>query len=262
MQVYQNLLLDVLQNGSPRSNRTGTDALSLFGRQIRINLSDGYPLLTTKEVHFKSIAYELLWFIRGDTHTKFLKKHNVSIWDEWSDQQDRVGLIYGYQWARWKNKANRNQLDTTIEALKYDYNSRSILISSWNFRDLDFMSLKPCHVLCQFYVQDHQLSAQVYQRSADIFLGVPFNIASYALFVEMLAHIVGLEVGELIFSFGDLHLYNNHIKQADQQLSRTPRDLPTLKINRAVSSIYDFKYEDFTLEDYNPYPRIKAEVAV
>lgn len=262
MKEYKDLLHLVLNEGKERSDRTGTGTLSLFGTQTRIDLRKGFPLLTTKKLHLKSIIHELLWFIKGGTDTKYLNENGVHIWNEWADENDGVGCIYGHQWTKWNCRFGSTQFDTIIDEIKLNPNSRRLIMSAWNCRDLDYMSLPPCHVMFQFYIQDGELSCHLYQRSADLFLGVPFNIASYSLLMMMIAQVCNLQVGDFIHSFGDIHLYKNHIEQAKQQLSRDPKPLPNMKINPKVKSIYEFKYEDFTLSDYNPHPHIKAEISV
>lgn len=264
MQSYLDLLKHVLEHGKPRADRTGTGTLSVFGAQFRHDLSNGFPLLTTKKVHLKSIIHELLWFLRGDTNIRYLHEHGVTIWDEWADAEGNLGRIYGAQWCDWRTPDGRsiNQIRSVIERIKANPTDRRLLVTAWNPGELDQMALPPCHVLFQFYVQDGRISCHMYQRSADIFLGVPFNIASYALLTMMVAQVCDLQPGELIISFGDLHLYNNHIEQAKLQLTRTPRPLPRMRLNPAVRDIFAFKYEDFVLEGYEPWPAIKAPVAV
>ena len=253
-----------MQDGTIKSDRTGTGTKSIFGYQMRFNLQEGFPLLTTKKVHLKSIIYELLWFIKGDTNIKYLKDHGVSIWDEWADENGDLGPVYGHQWRSWPNPdgTTTDQLTKVIETIKNHPDSRRMLVSAWNVSEVDHMALPPCHTMFQFYVADGKLSCQLYQRSADVFLGVPFNIASYALLTMMIAQVCGLQPGDFIHTFGDTHIYLNHFDQVNLQLSRTPRALPRMKINPEVKSIFDFQYEDFTLEDYDPYPGIKAPVAV
>lgn len=258
MKQYLQLLKEVLEKGEKRSDRTGTGTLSLFGCQCRYDLSGGFPLVTTKKVHLKSIIHELLWFLKGETNTKYLRDHGVTIWDEWADQDGELGPVYGYQWRHWGD-----QISQVVDLIKKDPTSRRILVSAWNVADLPKMALAPCHALFQFYVHsDGCLSCQLYQRSADVFLGVPFNIASYALLTMMMAQVTGLKPGFFVHVFGDVHLYLNHIDQAKLQLSRDPRPLPGMKINPAVKNIFEFKYEDFVLERYDPHPSIKAEIAV
>ncbi len=264
MQQYQQLLQFILDNGTQKTDRTGTGTISYFGYQMRFNLSEGFPLVTTKKVHLKSIIYELLWFLRGETNTKFLKENGVSIWNEWTDENGELGPVYGKQWRSWQgaNGETIDQISDAIKQIKNNPDSRRIIISAWNVADLPKMALMPCHTLFQFYVADGKLSCQLYQRSADVFLGVPFNIASYALLTMMMAQVCGLAVGDFIHTFGDVHIYNNHLEQVKLQLSRKPYPLPTMKINPSVKNIFDFKYEDFTLENYQFHPAIKAPVAV
>lgn len=264
MKQYLDLLQDIMDNGVVKSDRTGTGTKSVFGRQMRFDLSKGFPLLTTKKVHLKSIIYELLWFIAGDTNIKYLKDHGVSIWDEWADENGDLGPVYGHQWRSWPTPdgGTIDQLSNVIEQIRNTPDSRRIIVSAWNVAEVDKMALPPCHSLFQFYVADGRLSCQLYQRSADMFLGVPFNIASYALLTMMIAQVCGLEPGEFVHTTGDTHIYLNHFDQVHEQLGRTPRNLPVMKINPEVKSIFDFKYEDFTLEGYDPYPAIKAPVAV
>ncbi|WP_090657073.1 thymidylate synthase [Parafilimonas terrae] len=264
MQQYQQLLQFILDNGTQKTDRTGTGTISYFGYQVRFNLSEGFPLVTTKKVHLKSIIYELLWFLRGETNIKYLKEHGVSIWDEWADENGELGPVYGKQWRSWggANGETIDQVAGAINQIKNNPDSRRIIISAWNVADLPDMALMPCHSLFQFYVADGKLSCQLYQRSADVFLGVPFNIASYALLTMMMAQVCNLEAGDFIHTFGDVHIYNNHIEQVQLQLSRKPYSLPTMKLNPLVKNIFDFKYEDFTLENYQFHPAIKAPVAV
>lgn len=264
MKQYLDLLSDILANGVQRGDRTGTGTLSVFGRQTRYDLAQGFPCLTTKKLHLRSIIHELLWFLRGDTNIKYLHENKVTIWDEWADENGELGPVYGHQWRNWPDLdgGSIDQISNLVEGLKKNPESRRHVVSAWNVAEVDQMALPPCHCLFQFYVANGKLSCQLYQRSADCFLGVPFNIASYALLTMMLAQVVGLEVGEFVHTFGDLHLYLNHIEQAKEQLSRTPRPLPTMKINPEVKDIFAFKFEDFTLEGYNPYPSIKAPIAV
>lgn len=254
----------VLQHGARKADRTGTGTLSVFGAQLRFDLDAGFPLLTTKKVHLKSIIHELLWFLRGDTNTRYLKENGVTIWDEWADANGELGPIYGYQWRSWPAPDGRHidQITQALEQLKTNPDSRRILVSAWNVADLDRMALLPCHAFFQFYVADGRLSCQLYQRSADLFLGVPFNIASYALLTMMVAQVCKLELGDLVHTFGDTHLYLNHLDQARSQLAREPRPLPRMRLNRSVDNLFDFKYGDFALEDYDPHPAIKAPVAV
>lgn len=264
MQQYHTLLKHILENGTQKTDRTGTGTTSIFGYQMRFNLQEGFPLVTTKKVHLKSIIHELLWFINGDTNIKYLKDNGVGIWDEWADENGDLGPVYGKQWRSWTAPNGKviDQLKEVIDTLKKSPDSRRIIVSAWNVGELSEMALMPCHALFQFYVADNKLSCQLYQRSADVFLGVPFNIASYALLTMMIAQVCDLEVGDFIWTGGDTHIYSNHYEQVATQLAREPRQLPTMKINPAVKSIFDFKYEDFTLENYNPYPGIKAPVAV
>ena len=264
MQQYHQLLQHILDNGTEKSDRTGTGTISTFGYQMRFDLSKGFPLVTTKKVHLKSIIYELLWFIKGDTNVKYLQDHGVKIWDEWAREDGSLGPVYGKQWRSWQGADGKiyDQLQDVIHQLKTNPDSRRIIISAWNVADLKEMALMPCHNMFQFYVANGKLSCQLYQRSADVFLGVPFNIASYALFTMMLAQVCGLAVGEFVHTFGDVHIYSNHLDQVKLQLSRTPFDLPTMKINPERKSIEDFVYEDFTLENYQCHPGIKGDVAV
>jgi thymidylate synthase len=261
---YLDLLRLVLESGKLKSDRTGTGTRCVFGAQARFPLADGFPLLTTKKLHLKSIIYELLWFLRGDTNVKYLNEHGVTIWDEWADQDGNLGRIYGAQWCDWRTPEGRsiNQIDQVIEQIKINPDSRRLIVSAWNVGELEQMALPPCHSLFQFFVQDGELSCQLYQRSADLFLGVPFNIASYALLTMMVAQVCDLKPGAFVHTFGDLHLYSNHIEQAKLQLTREPRPLPQMKLNPAVRDIHDFKYEDFQLENYDPHPGIKAPIAV
>lgn len=264
MKQYQDLLQHILDKGANKTDRTGTGTKSIFGYQMRFDLKEGFPMVTTKKVHLKSIVYELLWFINGDTNTKYLNDHNVSIWDEWADENGDLGPVYGKQWRSWPTSDGKtiDQLTEVINQLKNTPDSRRILISAWNVGELSKMALMPCHALFQFYVADNKLSCQLYQRSADVFLGVPFNIASYALFTMMVAQVCELELGDFVWTGGDTHIYSNHFEQVQLQLSREPRALPKMHLNPAVKSIFDFTFEDFTLLDYNPYPGIKAPVAV
>lgn len=264
MQQYLDLLRDVRNNGVLRSDRTGTGTRSVFGRQIRFDLSKGFPMLTTKKVHFKSVIIELLWFLRGDTNTKFLNDNKVTIWNEWQDAQGNLGPVYGAQWRSWPTAdgGSIDQIFRVIEDLKSNPDSRRHIVCSWNVGALEQMALPPCHCLFQFYVHEGKLDCQLYQRSADIFLGVPFNIASYAALTMMVAQVTGLAPGEFVHTFGDLHLYNNHVAQADEQLSRTPGDIPRLVLNPYVTSLFDFVYEDFGLVGYTPQATIKAPIAV
>ncbi len=264
MRTYLDLMQHVLDHGTKKSDRTGTGTLSVFGYQMRFDLALGFPLVTTKKCHIKSIIHELLWFLQGDTNTRYLKENGVSIWDEWADENGDLGPVYGKQWRSWATPEGRSidQLSEVIAQIKNNPDSRRIIVSAWNVGDLDKMALAPCHALFQFYVADGKLSCQLYQRSADIFLGVPFNIASYALLTLMMAQVCGLKPGDFVHTFGDAHLYLNHLEQTKLQLSREPRPLPAMKINPAVKDIFDFKFEDFTLENYDPHPAIKAAVAV
>lgn len=264
MEQYHQLLKHILDNGVSKTDRTGTGTTSYFGYQMRFNLQDGFPMVTTKRLHLKSIIYELLWFLKGETNIKYLKEHGVSIWDEWADANGELGPVYGKQWRSWQGADGKviDQINDAIKQIKSNPDSRRIIVSAWNVADLPEMALMPCHALFQFYVVNGKLSCQLYQRSADVFLGVPFNIASYALLTMMMAQVCDLQHGEFIHSFGDVHLYNNHIEQAKLQLTRTPYALPTMKINPVVKDIFDFTYEDFTLENYQYHPAIKATVAV
>ncbi|MBA4849540.1 thymidylate synthase [Emticicia sp. BO119] len=264
MKQYQDLLRHILENGTKKTDRTGTGTISVFGYQMRFNLQEGFPLVTTKKVHTKSIIHELLWFIKGETNTAYLKDNNVSIWDEWADAEGNLGPVYGKQWRSWETSDGRSidQLTEVLKQLKNSPDSRRIIVSAWNVGELSQMALMPCHALFQFYVADNKLSCQLYQRSADVFLGVPFNIASYALLTMMVAQECGLEPYEFIWTGGDTHIYSNHLEQVELQLSREPRKLPKMWMNPEVKSIFDFKYEDFKLEEYDPYPAIKAPVAV
>jgi len=264
MQQYHQLLQHILQNGVKKEDRTGTGTTSCFGYQMRFNLKDGFPLVTTKKVHLKSIIYELLWFLKGDTNIKYLKENGVGIWDEWADAEGNLGPVYGKQWRSWEGADGKvyDQIVDVINQIKTNPDSRRMIVSAWNVAELPKMALMPCHSLFQFYVADGKLSCQLYQRSADVFLGVPFNIASYALLTMMIAQVTGLEYGDFVHSFGDVHLYSNHMDQANLQLSRTPFPLPTMKMNPAVKDIFGFKFEDFTLENYQCHPGIKAAVAV
>lgn len=264
MKQYLDLLRHVLDNGVAKGDRTGTGTRSVFGYQMRFNLEDGFPLLTTKKLHLKSIIYELLWFLKGDTNVHYLQEHGVRIWNEWADPDGSLGHIYGYQWRSWPDYdgGHIDQISEVIDTIKNNPDSRRIIVSAWNVADIKNMNLPPCHAFFQFYVADGKLSLQLYQRSADIFLGVPFNIASYALLLLMVAQVTGLKPGEFIHTLGDAHIYNNHIAQVNEQLSREPRKLPVMKLNPEVKSIFDFKFEDFELEGYDPLPHIKAEVSV
>lgn len=264
MRQYLELMQHVINHGHQKSDRTGTGTLSVFGYQMRFNLADGFPLVTTKKCHLKSIIHELLWFLQGDTNIGYLREKGVSIWDEWADTNGDLGPIYGHQWRSWTTADGQHidQLKQVIEQIKSTPDSRRMLVSSWNVGDLQKMRLPPCHAFFQFYVADNRLSCQLYQRSADIFLGVPFNIASYALLTLMIAQVCSLEVGDFVHTLGDAHLYRNHLDQAHEQLKRDPRPLPVMRLNRNIREILDFKYEDFLLENYDPYPAIKASVAV
>jgi len=264
MQAYLDLLKHILETGVPKSDRTGTGTISTFGYQMRFDLEKGFPLVTTKKLHLKSIIYELLWFLRGDTNTAWLKEKGVSIWDEWADENGDLGPVYGKQWRSWEgaNGQTIDQVSEVVHQIKTNPDSRRMIISAWNVADLPEMALMPCHALFQFYVANGKLSCQLYQRSADVFLGVPFNIASYALLTMMMAQVCGLEPGEFIHSFGDVHIYNNHLEQVKLQLQRKPFPLPVMKLNPAVKNIFDFSFEDFTLENYQCHPAIKAPVAV
>lgn len=264
MQPYLNLLQRILDEGIEKTDRTGTGTKSIFGHQMRFNLKDGFPLLTTKKLHLKSIIYELLWFLKGDTNIKYLKEHGVRIWDEWADEEGNLGPVYGHQWRSWPdyNGGTIDQIQNVINLIKHHPDSRRMMVTAWNPAEIEQMALPPCHCLFQFYVAEGRLSLQLYQRSADTFLGVPFNIASYALLLQMMAQVTGLKVGEFIHTTGDTHLYLNHLEQAKLQLTRTPRTLPQMKLNPDVKSLLDFQYEDFELQNYNPWPHIKADVAV
>ena len=264
MKQYLDLLRHIRANGVMKEDRTGTGTQSVFGYQMRFDLSEGFPLLTTKKVHLKSIIYELLWFIAGDTNVKYLQDHGVTIWDEWADADGNLGPVYGHQWRSWPAPDGRviDQLSMVIDTIKRNPDSRRMLVTAWNPGEVDKMALPPCHCLFQFYVADGKLSCQLYQRSADVFLGVPFNIASYALLTMMIAQVCGLKPGEFVHTTGDTHIYRNHFEQVATQLSREPRPLPRMRLNPDVKSIFDFKYEDFTLEGYDPWPAIKAPVAV
>lgn len=261
---YHQLLRHVLEAGRFKADRTGTGTYSVFGAQARFDLGAGFPLATTKKLHLRSIIHELLWFLKGDTNIRYLKENGVSIWDEWADASGDLGPVYGKQWCAWETRDGRviNQIDQVIEQIKTNPNSRRLIVSAWNVGDLDRMALAPCHMLFQFYVLDGRLSCQLYQRSADLFLGVPFNIASYALLTLMVAQVCGLQQGDFVHTFGDLHLYANHLEQARRQLEREARPLPTMRLNPAVNDIHDFKFEDFELLGYDPHPHIKAPVAV
>jgi thymidylate synthase len=262
--AYLDLLAEVLQSGARKTDRTGTGTLSVFGRQLRFNLADSFPLLTTKKLHTKSILYELLWFLRGDTNVKWLQERGVSIWDEWADENGDLGPVYGYQWRHWRTPDGReiDQIAQLIQSLKSKPDSRRHIVTAWNPADVDKMALPPCHALFQFYVASGKLSCQMYQRSADLFLGVPFNIASYAALTLMVAQVTDLKPGEFVLTLGDAHIYLNHLDQVREQLTRSPRPFPRLKLNPAVKELLDFRYEDFTLEAYDPHPAIKAPIAV
>ena len=264
MQQYLDLLHRILEEGKVKTDRTGTGTKSVFGHQMRFNLEDGFPLLTTKKLHLKSIIYELLWFLKGDTNVKYLQEHGVSIWNEWADENGDLGPVYGHQWRSWPDHhgGTIDQIQNVIDLIKHHPDSRRMLVTAWNPADIGEMALPPCHCLFQFYVADGRLSLQLYQRSADTFLGVPFNIASYALLLQMMAQVTGLKAGDFIHTTGDTHLYLNHIEQAKLQLTRTPRKQPQMKLNPDVKNLFDFRYEDFELLNYNPWPHIKAEVAV
>jgi thymidylate synthase len=264
MRQYLDLMDHILTAGVEKRDRTGTGTRSVFGHQMRFDLAAGFPMLTTKKLHLKSIVYELLWFLAGDTNIKYLNDHGVRIWDEWADERGDLGPVYGHQWRSWPAKDGQtiDQIANVIAMIKRNPDSRRLIVTAWNPADVDKMALPPCHCLFQFYVANGKLSCQLYQRSADVFLGVPFNIASYALLTLMVAQVTGLKPGEFIHSFGDVHLYLNHIEQAELQLSRAPRALPSIEINPAVTDIFGFRFEDFTVENYDPYPHIKAQVAV
>jgi len=264
VRAYLDLLRLVLEEGKYKPDRTGTGTTSVFGAQARFNLRNGFPLLTTKKLHLKSILHELLWFLRGETNVRSLQEVGVSIWNEWADPDGNLGRVYGAQWCDWRTPDGRsiNQIDQVIAQIRSNPDSRRLIVSAWNPGEIETMKLPPCHLLFQFYVHEGVLSCQLYQRSADLFLGVPFNIASYALLTLMVAQVCGLQPGDFVHTFGDLHLYSNHMEQVKEQLSREPRPLPTMTLNPAVKNIHDFKYEDFTLSDYNPHPAIKAPVAV
>ena len=264
MKQYLDLLQRVLQEGTHKEDRTGTGTISVFGHQMRFNMEDGFPLLTTKKLHLKSIIYELLWFLKGDTNVKYLQDNGVRIWNEWADENGDLGHIYGYQWRSWPdyNGGHIDQITEAVETIKHNPDSRRIIVSAWNVADLPKMNLPPCHAFFQFYVANGRLSLQLYQRSADIFLGVPFNIASYALLLKMMAQVTGLKAGDFVHTLGDAHIYGNHIEQVKLQLTRAPRPLPQIEINPNVKDIFGFKYEDFTLTGYDPHPHIKGEVAV
>lgn len=264
MKQYFELLHRVMEEGVKKEDRTGTGTVSIFGHQMRFNLEDGFPLLTTKKLHLKSIIYELLWFLKGDTNVRYLQENGVRIWNEWADENGDLGHIYGFQWRSWPTYDGGfiDQISEAVDTIKNSPDSRRIMVSAWNVGDLKNMNLPPCHAFFQFYVADGRLSLQLYQRSADIFLGVPFNIASYALLLKMMAQVTGLKAGDFVHTFGDAHIYLNHIEQINLQLSREPKTLPEMKLNPAVTSIFDFKYEDFELIGYDPHPHIKGVVAV
>ncbi|WP_025732563.1 thymidylate synthase [Carnimonas nigrificans] len=264
MKPYLELMQRVLDEGTQKSDRTGTGTLSVFGHQMRFNLADGFPLVTTKKLHLRSIIHELLWFLKGDTNIAYLKENGVRIWDEWADENGDLGPVYGYQWRSWPAPDGRHidQIATLLDSIKRTPDSRRLLVSAWNPALVDDMALPPCHALFQFYVADGKLSCQLYQRSADIFLGVPFNIASYALLTHMIAQVCDLEAGDFVHTLGDAHLYLNHLDQAHEQLSRTPRQLPRLKLNPEITNLFDFSFDDIAIEGYDPHPHIKAKVAV
>jgi len=264
MQQYLDLLQHILDKGYSKTDRTGTGTISCFGYQMRFDLSEGFPLVTTKKLHLKSIIYELLWFLRGDTNIRYLNEHGVSIWNEWADAEGNLGPVYGKQWRSWEGADGRtvDQISQLIEQIKKTPDSRRLIVSAWNVAELPAMALMPCHTIFQFYVAEGRLSCQLYQRSADSFLGVPFNIASYALLTLMVAQVCGLEPGDFVHTFGDVHLYNNHLEQAKLQLTRQPHPLPVMRLNPSVRDIFGFRFEDFTLENYHPHPAIKAPVAV
>ena len=264
MTNYLELLRHIKENGTDKTDRTGTGTRSVFGYQMRFDLSQGFPLVTTKKLHLKSIIYELLWFLKGDTNIKYLKDNGVSIWDEWADENGDLGPVYGAQWRSWQgaNGKTIDQITEVIDQIKKNPDSRRLIVSAWNVAEIPNMALAPCHAMFQFYVADGKLSLQLYQRSADVFLGVPFNIASYALLLMMMAQVCDLEVGEFVHTFGDVHIYNNHFEQVEKQFSREPKSLPTMKLNPNIKNIFDFDFEDFTLENYDTHPGIKAPVAV
>ena len=264
MKQYQDLLSRILSEGIKKEDRTGTGTISVFGHQARYNLEDGFPLLTTKKLHLKSIIYELLWFLKGDTNIKYLKDHGVSIWDEWADENGELGPVYGHQWRSWPdyNGGTIDQISNVVETIKHNPDSRRMIVNAWNVAEVDNMALPPCHTMFQFYVANGKLSLQLYQRSADTFLGVPFNIASYALLLQMVAQVTGLQPGEFVHTTGDTHLYLNHIEQAKLQLTRTPRPLPRMIINPDIKDLFSFDFDDFQLEGYDPHPHIKAAVSV
>lgn len=264
MKQYLDLLSHVLENGTRKEDRTGTGTISTFGYQMRFDLSDGFPLMTTKKLHLKSIIHELLWFLQGETNTRYLNENGVRIWNEWADEQGNLGHIYGYQWRSWPTPDGRHvdQVTEVVESIKNNPDSRRHIVSAWNVGELGQMALPPCHILFQFYVADGKLSCQLYQRSADIFLGVPFNIASYSFLLMMMAQVTGLKPGEFIHTLGDAHIYLNHVDQVKLQLSREPRPLPTVKLNQAIHSVFDFGFEDFSIENYDPHPHIKGNISV
>lgn len=263
MKQYINLLKEILEDGEEKEDRTGTGTKSIFGHQMKFDLSKGFPLLTTKKLHLKSVIYELLWFLKGDTNIKFLSDNKVRIWDEWADENGDLGPVYGKQWRQWQaGDKTIDQITQAIEQIKNNPSSRRIIVSAWNVAQLDDMALMPCHILFQFYVSNGRLSCQMYQRSADVFLGVPFNIASYALLTMMMAQVTGLQAGIFVHTIGDAHIYNNHMEQVKTQVQRELRELPTMNINPKVKDIFEFQYQDFTLENYNPHPHIKGKVAV
>jgi thymidylate synthase len=264
MRQYLDLLRLILERGTPKQDRTGTGTLSIFGHQMRFDLQEGFPALTTKKLHLRSIIHELLWFLRGETNVSYLRENRVSIWDEWADDDGELGPVYGYQWRSWPSADGRqiDQISSVVDQIQKNPDSRRLIVSAWNVGDLDRMALPPCHLLFQFYVAEGRLSCQLYQRSADVFLGVPFNIASYALLTLMTAQVTGLQPGDFVHTFGDAHLYNNHLEQTRIQLARDPRPLPRMRMNPDVKSIFDFRFEDFCLEDYQPHPHIPAPVAV
>lgn len=264
MKQYHDLMRHVLEHGARKEDRTGTGTYSVFGYQMRFDLSEGFPLLTTKKLHTKSIIHELLWFLKGDTNIAYLKENGVRIWDEWADEQGNLGPVYGYQWRSWPTPDGQqiDQITQVVDMIRKNPDSRRLIVSAWNVADINRMKLPPCHAFFQFYVADGKLSCQLYQRSADIFLGVPFNIASYALLTMMVAQVCGLKAGDFVHTLGDAHIYSNHVEQAKLQLTRDCRPLPTMKINPEVTSVFDFKFGDFSLENYDPHPHIKAEVAV
>ncbi|HSZ71536.1 MAG TPA: thymidylate synthase [Cytophagaceae bacterium] len=264
MKQYHDLMRHILEHGVTKTDRTGTGTVSVFGYQMRFNLQEGFPMLTTKKVHMRSILHELLWFLKGETNIKYLKENGVSIWDEWADERGELGPVYGYQWRSWpaRDGGEIDQISNVVEQIKKNPDSRRLIVSAWNVADVDKMKLPPCHAFFQFYVADGKLSCQLYQRSADVFLGVPFNIASYAILTMIVAQVCGLQPGDFVHTLGDAHLYSNHIEQAKLQLSRDFRPLPQLVINPKVKNIFDFKFEDFELKNYDPHPHIKADVAV